>query len=143
VRSNHSLSSNHKKKRILFVDNEPDITTMLKKALEHAGFSIDVFNDPLLALKSFKPKLYDLVILDVMMRLTIKDFQRLVQSEQSGLGDNQILAKRQINHIIGLPKKDSQEKPLFDYEKMLYKALIDPIYLNCIPTIISLTHLKP
>lgn len=40
---------------------------MLKMALERAGFSIDVFNDPLLALKNFKPKLYDLVILDVMM----------------------------------------------------------------------------
>jgi DNA-binding response OmpR family regulator len=51
----------------LCVDNEPDITTMMKMALERVGFSIDVFNDPLLALKSFKPKLYDLVILDVMM----------------------------------------------------------------------------
>lgn len=68
MRSNHSLSSNHKKKKkILFVDNEPDITTMLKMALERAGFSIDVFNDPLLALENFKPKLYDLAILDVMM----------------------------------------------------------------------------
>lgn len=38
---------------------------MLKMALERAGFSIDVFNDPLLALESFKPKLYDLVILNV------------------------------------------------------------------------------
>jgi DNA-binding response OmpR family regulator len=43
------------------------MTSMLKMALEHAGFSIDVFNDPLLALKNFKPKMYDLVILDVMM----------------------------------------------------------------------------
>ena len=51
----------------MFVDNEPDITTMLKMALERAGFSIDVFNDPLLALENFKPKMYDLVILDVMM----------------------------------------------------------------------------
>ena len=40
---------------------------MLKMALERAGFSIDVFNDPLLALKNFKPKLYDLALLDVMM----------------------------------------------------------------------------
>jgi DNA-binding response OmpR family regulator len=51
----------------LYVDDEPDMTSMLKMSLEHAGFSIDVFNDPLLALKNFKPKLYDLVILDVMM----------------------------------------------------------------------------
>jgi DNA-binding response OmpR family regulator len=68
VRSNHSSSSDHKKKKkILFVDNEPDMTALLKMALEYAGFSIDVFNDPLLALENFKPKLYDLVILDVMM----------------------------------------------------------------------------
>jgi CheY-like chemotaxis protein len=68
VRSNHSVSSNHKKKKkILFVDNEPDMTAMLKMALEYAGFSVDVFNDPLLALENFKPNLYDLIVLDVMM----------------------------------------------------------------------------
>ena len=40
---------------------------MLKMALENAGFTIDTFNDPLLVLKSFKPNLYDLIVLDVMM----------------------------------------------------------------------------
>jgi DNA-binding response OmpR family regulator len=44
------------------------MTTMLKMALEHVGFSIDTFNNPMLALESFKPKLYGLVILDVMMQ---------------------------------------------------------------------------
>lgn len=43
------------------------MTTMLKMALERAGFIIDTFNDPLLVLKSFKSILYDLVVLDVMM----------------------------------------------------------------------------
>jgi two-component system OmpR family response regulator len=52
----------------LAVDDEPDMTTMLKMALERVGFTIDIFNDPVLALKSFKPNLYDLVILDVMMQ---------------------------------------------------------------------------
>ena len=56
-----------KKKKVLFVDNEHDITSMLKMALERVGFSTDTFNDPLLALKSFKPNSYDLVMLDVMM----------------------------------------------------------------------------
>lgn len=51
----------------MVVDNEPDITKMLRMALERAGYLIDTFNDPVLALNSFKPKLYDLVILDVMM----------------------------------------------------------------------------
>ena len=61
------LSHQDRKKKVLFVDNEPDITSMLKMALERVGFSIDTFNDPLLALKSFKPNSYDLVMLDIMM----------------------------------------------------------------------------
>jgi DNA-binding response OmpR family regulator len=44
------------------------MTTMLKMALEHAGFIVDIFNDPVLALDGFKPNLYDLVILDIMMQ---------------------------------------------------------------------------
>jgi len=51
----------------LYVDDEPDMTTMLKMALEHVGFAVVVFNDPVLALKKFRPKTYGLVILDVMM----------------------------------------------------------------------------
>jgi hypothetical protein len=30
-----------------------------------------------------------------------------------------------FNHIIGLPQKEGMEKPLFDYEKILYDALLD------------------
>jgi CheY-like chemotaxis protein len=56
-----------KKKKILAVDNEPDMTTILNMALEREGYSIDIFNDPMLALESFKPNLYNLAILDVMM----------------------------------------------------------------------------
>jgi CheY-like chemotaxis protein len=55
------------KKKILVVNDEPDVTTMLKMTLERVGFSVDTFNDPVLALKSYKPHLYDLVILDVIM----------------------------------------------------------------------------
>jgi DNA-binding response OmpR family regulator len=61
-------SNNNKKKKILFVDDEPDMTAMLKMALESVGFTVDIFNDPVPALKSFKPNLYDLVILDVKMQ---------------------------------------------------------------------------
>jgi two-component system, OmpR family, response regulator ChvI len=43
------------------------MTTILKMALEHVGFTIVIFNDPVLALKRFKPNTYGLVILDVMM----------------------------------------------------------------------------
>ena len=61
------LSSNNKKKRILFVDDKPDLTSLLEMALERAGFDVDTFNDPSLVLKSFRPSLYDLIILDIIM----------------------------------------------------------------------------
>ena len=35
-----------------------------------------------------------------------------------------------FNHIIGLPKKDGKRKPMFDYEGILYKALLQRGYLN-------------
>ena len=60
------LSSNDKK-RILFVDDELDLTSLFKKALESAGFSINVFNNSADALKDFKPHFYDLIMLDIVM----------------------------------------------------------------------------
>jgi CheY-like chemotaxis protein len=62
-----SSTSNKNNKRILYVDDEPDMIIMLKLALERAGFTVDAFNEPPLALKTFKPNLYDLIILDIMM----------------------------------------------------------------------------
>ena len=54
--------------RILFVDDEPDILASLKKGLEDSGlFVVDAFTDPLEALSSFKPDLYDLLLVDVKM----------------------------------------------------------------------------
>jgi hypothetical protein len=37
------------------------------------------------------------------------------------------------NHIVVLPKKNGIEYPLFDYEKLLYKALLELSYLNSNP----------
>ena len=54
-------------KRISVVDDEQDITTVLKRGLEHHGFAVDVFNDPQAALASFRPGHYDLMIIDIRM----------------------------------------------------------------------------
>ena len=53
--------------KILVVDDEPDINLTLKVALEDGGFKVDTFNDPMLALKNFKTRSYDLLILDIKM----------------------------------------------------------------------------
>ncbi len=61
------MASQVNKRRILVVDNEPDITITLQIGLEAGGFDVDAFTDPKLALSSFKPGLYDLVLIDIMM----------------------------------------------------------------------------
>ena len=53
--------------RIILVDDEPDITFSFNIGLEDYGFAVDAFNDPLLALSSFKVGLYTMAILDIKM----------------------------------------------------------------------------
>lgn len=53
--------------RILLVDDEPDVLVAFVKGLEAHGFVVDAFMDPVLALASFKPGKYDLLLLDVKM----------------------------------------------------------------------------
>jgi DNA-binding response OmpR family regulator len=61
------LASQGTKRRILAIDDEPDITLMLKLGLEDGGFDVDAFSDPELVLFSFRRGLYDLVLIDIMM----------------------------------------------------------------------------
>ena len=49
------------------MDDEPDITLTLGKGLEQGGYEVDIFNDPLVALSSFRPDIYQLLILDIKM----------------------------------------------------------------------------
>jgi DNA-binding response OmpR family regulator len=62
------LTSQNTKRRILVVDDQPDITLTIEVELEEEGlFDVDTFNDPEVALSSFKPGIYHLVILDIVM----------------------------------------------------------------------------
>jgi hypothetical protein len=79
--------------------------------------------------------------------VTFKDLQKLIESQPDPdlLKALQRLAGKQFwiwdsvahkdkdrihkgdccfNHIIGLPRKDGVKKPLFDYELLLYRALL-------------------
>jgi two-component system, OmpR family, response regulator ChvI len=61
------MKSTRSNKKILIVDDEPDITESFGLALEDSGFEVDKYNDPTIALASFKPNVYNLLILDVKM----------------------------------------------------------------------------
>jgi two-component SAPR family response regulator len=68
-------------KRILVVDDEPDINSLFKMILEeNSGFMVHSFTDPLLALKNFKPNFYDLILVDIKMpEMDGLDFYREVR----------------------------------------------------------------
>jgi hypothetical protein len=96
--------------------------------------------------------------------VTFKDLQKLVQS-QSGPEQSQILQRLRdkpfwiwdqkqhkqediktkgdccFNHIIGLPKKENKEKPMFDYEKLLYDSLLVSDFYNPLRHKFKLKHL--
>jgi hypothetical protein len=93
--------------------------------------------------------------------VTFKDLQKVIESQSGGAESTQLLQRLRgkvfwhwdpfehkrkdithkgaccFNHIVGLPKKDRIEKPLFDYEKLMYKALLTPGYLNSDPKLHS------
>src|SRR5215217_1359284 len=56
-------------KRVLMVDDEPDLTLSLKITLEENGFKVNSFTDPVSALENYKEYdgMYDMVILDIRM----------------------------------------------------------------------------
>jgi hypothetical protein len=100
----------------------------------------------------------------VLESVTFRDLQKLVQS-QSSPEHNQLLQRLRdkpfwiwnqsehkqediktkgdccFNHIIGLPTKDKQEKPLFDYERLLYDSLLTPDFYNPLRHTFKLKHL--
>ena len=66
------MNSDHQKKqqgkkKILAVDDKPDLTKLCSLELEYHGFKVDTFNDPQEALSNYRPGYYDLVILVIKM----------------------------------------------------------------------------
>jgi len=56
-----------RKRSILVVDDEPDIVITLRTVLERNNFTVDAYTEPQQAIKSFKPDVYNLLILDIKM----------------------------------------------------------------------------
>ncbi|HJT47696.1 MAG TPA: response regulator [Nitrososphaeraceae archaeon] len=71
---NQRIKEEHKDpflKRILIVDDEPDVTLTLKLSLEknnsNKKFEVYTYNDSVIALSEFKPNFYDLLLTDINM----------------------------------------------------------------------------
>ena len=64
---NNKNNNNHTQYKILVVDDERDITSVIRRGLKRNGFEVDSYNDPLLALEKFSADMYDLLIIDIKM----------------------------------------------------------------------------
>ena len=51
----------------MIVDDDPDIITVFKKALENNKYIVDAYTNPIEAISKFKTNTYDFVLLDVVM----------------------------------------------------------------------------
>jgi DNA-binding response OmpR family regulator len=60
-------SNTERPKKILVVDDDPDVVSTFKMILEMNGYEVDGYTNPLPALSNFKSNYYDLAILDIRM----------------------------------------------------------------------------
>lgn len=73
IKTNVNSNNKDKPKRIMVIDDEEDVTLLLKLILEGGNqdvtftFTVDSFNDPLVALENYRRDSYDLVIIDIIM----------------------------------------------------------------------------
>jgi CheY-like chemotaxis protein len=61
------VNNTNNAKKVMVVDDEPDVISVLEIVLEENGFAVDPFIDPIAALKNYKVGLYNLLILDIKM----------------------------------------------------------------------------
>jgi hypothetical protein len=90
--------------------------------------------------------------------VTFRDLQKLIQSQGSASSQSAALQHLRnkpfwifdrvkheqkgnvtkgdccFNHVIGLPKKYGRGKPMFEYERVLYRALLEKGFLNSSPS---------
>ena len=98
-------------KKILVVDDEPDICVTVKVLLEDNGFKVDTFVDPTLVLKNFKSSTYELLILDIKMPV-MNGFQLYAQMKKIDLNIKALF----LTALTDMQEYDAFKKEVFPKE---------------------------
>ena len=61
-----------RRKRILLVDDEPDLCRIYQIVLQDAGYECIPYTDSVKALQEYRPNYYDLILLDIKMPVLAK-----------------------------------------------------------------------
>jgi DNA-binding response OmpR family regulator len=112
--------NDRKNKRILLVDDEPDVTYTLEIVLEDKGFMVDPYTDPTLALSNFKPGLYDLLLLDIRMP-TINGFD--LYQKMKEIDSNVKICFLTASELFYEKYRKISAYPRVDKEKFIQKPL--------------------
>jgi DNA-binding response OmpR family regulator len=112
--------NDRKNKRILLVDDEPDITYTLEIVLEDNGFMVDSYTDPTLALSNFRPGLYDLLLLDIRMP-TINGFD--LYQKMKEIDSNVKICFLTASELFYEKYRKISAYPRVDKEKFIQKPL--------------------
>jgi DNA-binding response OmpR family regulator len=135
------MGSPRKQSKVLIADDEPDINMSFKLTLEGAGFIVDVYNDPLIALSKFKPSYYDLVILDIKMP-KMNGFELYTEIQEI---DNQVkvcfitAGEIYYNEVRKGKGKEEKEYCKLDEERFLQKPISNVDLVNRINKIMMQT----
>ena len=125
--------------RLMIVDDEEDVCTVMKWSLQQAGFDVDAFSQPTTALEHFRPYRYDLILIDVKMPdmdgfefyRRIKDIQHDVKAcfMTAALDSNEEFITK---HLPGNDKRICvARKPIRIQELvLLLNAEMDSVYKN-------------
>jgi two-component system response regulator ChvI len=112
--------NDRKNKRILLVDDEPDVTYTLEIVLEDNGFMVDSYTDPTLALSNFRPGLYDLLLLDIRMP-TINGFD--LYQKMKEIDSNVKICFLTASELFYEKYRKISAYPRVDKEKFIQKPL--------------------
>lgn len=127
-----------KQSKVLVVDDEPDINMSFKLTLENAGFIVDGYHDPLIALSNFKPSYYDLVVLDIKMP-KMNGFELYTEIQKI---DNQVkvcfitAGEMYYNELRNGNGEEEEEFCRLDEDRFLQKAIPNGELVNRINKII-------
>ena len=118
-----------REKRILIVDDDPDISNLYKLSLERDGFVVDAFNDPLLTLSDYQVGIYDLLLIDIKMP-QMNGFE--LYQKLRNMGD-----KPKVCFITALEEFNKQFSELFPNLKEKACFLRKPIELHYLTRVVK------
>lgn len=107
--------------------------------LEQNGFEVVSFNDPLLALQYFKPRYYDLVILDIKMpKMNGFELYRQIRRKDNRMKVCFLTAVSEFEEYKQLQKRDY---PKADERYFIAKPVSNDKLIRSVNEVLSINHI--